>query len=235
MFITYALLDPRKPGVFQHPFGTFDHQPVYIGKGRPDRPSWVKRVLSGCTDEYSGRLVNNWLSCIRDLGFRSVPVVIIKETDEVTAFAVERILTKHFGIVPEGGILYNGRHGGDGGWSLSAETKELLRELNSGKNNPNFGKKASDETLRRRAETWSKKDRSRSPESMSNAWEAMRREYKITTNTGEVHLVKNLTAWCSEHKYPLSALRAALKSNDGIVKSKSRCSRIEGWQIKYLD
>ena len=232
MFITYIVLDPRKPGSFQHPFGNLNFQPAYVGKGRPERPLDIVTFLEGNLEAYSGLLINNWLKGMKNKGYTSLPIVTIYEGDEVTAFATERILTKHFGIKPEGGILYNGRHGGDDGWSMSPETKALLSELNSGPNNPNFGKKWSKERFEKQVKAWKSKDRTRTSESMLNCWEAMRRTYEITTDTGEKITTKDLTKFCKERSLPLSTLR---KSLDAGVISRKRPSCVDGWSIKYLD
>ena len=181
MFITYAILDPRKPGSFPHPFGVFDYQPAYIGKGRPSRPLDIVTFLEGNLQSYSGRLIDSWLSGMRKQGYKSLPTITIYEGDEVTAFATERILTKHFGIKPEGGVLMNARHGGDDGWSMAPETKALLSDLNSGKNNPNFGKKWSEERRKKFLKSWKKRDRTRSPETMKNAWKARSRVFTVAS------------------------------------------------------
>lgn len=235
MFITYVVLDPRKPGVFGHPLGAFDYQPAYVGKGKPDRPLDIISFLEGRTNMYSGKLINNWLKSMRSKGYTSVPIITIYKGDEITAFATERILTKHFGIIPEGGILFNLRHGGDDGWSLTPETKALLSELNSGPNNPNFGKKWAAGQHEKWRTTWDSKDRSRSPESMANCWAAMRKKYKITSREGDVYITENLTKFCGEKNLPLSTLRTALKSDDGIAKGKKRESRADGWHVQYID
>lgn len=235
MFITYVVLDPRKPGKFEHPFGIFDYQPAYVGKGRPERPLGIVSFLNDELSSCSGQIVDNWLLGMKNLGYKELPVITVYKGDEVTAFATERILTKHFGILPEGGILMNARHGGDDGWSMSEETKALLSELNSGKNNPNYGKKWSVERHKKWRSTWAKKDRSRSPESMAKTWSAKNRKYEIISAAGETFIVDDLTAWCTENKHPLSAFRSALKTESGVIISKKRTSRVEGWSIKYLD
>jgi hypothetical protein len=231
MFITYVVLDPRKPGSFSHPFGVFDHQPAYVGKGRPNRPLDIVTFLEGGISSYSGQLINNWLKGMRSKGFTSVPVIAVYEGDELTAFAVERVLTKHFGIKPEGGILFNGRHGGEDGWSLSEDARKNLSVKNIGENNPNFGSTWSDERRKKFLKSWSKKDRTRSPETMKSAWAATQRTYEITTNTGEVLTTTDLTKFCEERSLPLSTLRKAL--NSGVITSKKRPSRVDGWSIKY--
>ena len=233
MFITYVVLDPRKPGSFQHPFGVFEYQPAYVGKGRPERPLDILSFLEGRVKAYSGQLIDNWLNGMKAEGYLSVPVITVYEGDEITAFATERILTKHFGIIPEGGILMNGRHGGDDGWSMSPETKALLSELNSGKNNPNFGRKWSQSQHEKWANTWRSKDRSKRPESMAACWSGMRRKYEIISLSGETFVVDDLTKFCKEQSLPLSSFRKTLDAGGGIV-SRTRPSFVDGWVIRYI-
>lgn len=230
MFVTYVVLDPRKPGNFQSPLASFLFKPVYIGKGKPDRPLDILSFLEGRCDSYSGKRINNWLKGMRNKGFREVPIVTIHEGDEEQAFAKESILTHHFGIIPEGGILYNQRHGGAGGWSLSDDTKTLLSKINSGEGNPNFGKKWSEERHAKQIRAWKSKDRSRSSEQMMKTWIAMRRKYLVTSPIGEVFETDHLTKWCNERGHALSALRASLKHNTPI----SPKSSMYGWSISYL-
>lgn len=233
MFITYVVLDPRKHGTFSCPFASFLCQPVYIGKGKPNRHQGILNVLKGDKDSYSGEMINRWLKGMRKKGFTEVPIIVFEHNDEELAFAMERILTEHFGLKKEGGILYNSRHGGEDGWSISEETKKKLSQINSGSGNPNWGKKWSEERHQKWRETWESKDRSAPRSQMEKAWEANSRQYKITTNEGAEFIVSDLTKFCQDQNYPLSTLRNALK-NGGIVKSSRRKSAVEGWIIRYV-
>lgn len=233
MFITYIVLDPRKPGRFSCPFASFLCQPVYIGKGKPHRYQGILSVLKGDKGGYSGEMFNRWLKGMRKKGFTEVPIIVFEGLDEELAFATERILTEHFGLKKQGGILFNSRHGGEDGWSLSEETRKKLSQINSGSGNPNWGKKWSEERHEKQRATWKSKDRSRTPESMAKAWEATRKTYKITTCEGIEFVVDDLTKFCLENGYPLSTLRKALKT-DGAVKSSKRKSTLEGWTISYV-
>ena len=233
MFITYVVLDPRKPGEFSCPFASFLYQPVYIGKGKPNRHQGILNVLKGDKDDYSGEMINRWLRGMRKKGFTEVPIVVFDHHNEELAFSVERILTEHFGLKKEGGILYNSRHGGEDGWSLSEETKKKLSQINSGSGNPNWGKKWSEERRLKWHQTWESKDRRAPRSQMEKAWEANSRRYKVTTNEGVEFIIDDLTKFCQDHQYPLSTFRKALRA-DGIIKSSKRKSVIEGWSIHYL-
>lgn len=233
MFITYVVLDPRKPGEFSCPFASFLYQPVYIGKGKPNRHQGILNVLKGDKDAYSGEMINRWLKGMRKNGFTEVPIIVFDHQNEELAFAMERILTEHFGLKKEGGILYNSRHGGEDGWSLSEETKKKLSQINSGSGNPNWGKKWSEEQHQKWRQTWESKDRSAPRSQMEKAWEANSRQYKITTADEIEFVVGDLTKFCKDHGYPLSTLRKALRT-DGVIKSSKRKSVIEGWTIRYV-
>lgn len=245
MFVTYIVLDPRHPGVYTSPLCTFLFKPVYIGKGDAYRAEGVNRVLNNeSLNPHAGRRLHNWCTGMRRQGFQNVPILKIEADDEVHAFAMEEVLTHHFGLdVLGNGILLNGRYGGDGGWSMTPETKSLLSLLNKGENNPHYGKKQSAETIAKRAATWASKERRRTPESMANAWAGMRKKYTITTTSGEVFNVDDLTNWCKDKGLSLTTLRGALKTEDGKVVTKPQLRRdgtnyrkpgpMEGWTIKY--
>jgi len=232
MFITYVVLDPRKEEIFSCPFSTFLCKPVYVGKGKPNRHHGIQYFLEGNTNVYAGKMFNRWLIGMRKKGFRELPIIVFEHQDEELAFAMERILTEHFGLKKDGGILYNSRHGGEDGWTLSEETKKKLSQINSGSGNPNWGKKWSEERHEKWKATWASKDRTPSRSQMEKAWEANKRIYKIVTDKGEVLFTEDLTRFCAEAGYPLSTLRNALKG-DGVVKSSKRKSAVEGWKISY--
>ncbi len=234
MFFTYIALDPRKPGNFQSPFCSLTLQPAYVGKGNMDRTNGINRVLNDPKAKpHAGAYLHAWCKKLRREGVREVPIIRLEAEDELHAFAMEEVLTRHFGIKPEGGILLNSRHGGHDGWSVSERTRELLSLLNRGENNPNWGTTWSDERRAKWFATWNSKPRTRSTESMQAAWEKTRRKYVITPVNGEPIRVDDLTNWCAENGHPLSAFRKALKT-DGVVRSGARKkSRVEGWRITY--
>jgi hypothetical protein len=227
MFITYLVLDPRVPDV------EFGHRVVYVGKGREDRPNNIREVLVGRSRGHSGKRFNNWLRKMRTLGYTEVPIIKQPHTSEEAAFAAERELTQRFGLIADGGQLLNGRHGGDGGWSLSEEQRAHLSRINSGSGNSNWGTTWSDERRAKVAATWKSKDRTRSPESMAATWAPTRRRYKITEPSGVEHAVDDLTNWCSQNGHPLSAFRRALKAGGVVASGMRKQSRVNGWKIKY--
>ncbi|WP_407308190.1 NUMOD3 domain-containing DNA-binding protein [Acinetobacter sp.] len=239
MHVTYIALDPRKPGRFTTPFCSLLFQPVYVGKGDKYRARHINDVLKDVDAKpHSGELLHDWCVGMRRLGFTDVPIISLDADDEDHAFDMEGVLTRFIGIKPEGGILFNGRHGGIGGWVMTARTKELLSHLNTGENNPNWGTTWSDERRKKWYATIEEKRKAgtnkRTPESMSKAWEANQKSYLITSPDGAEFVTNNLTIFCQDNNHPLSGFRKALKG-DGVVKSGSKKkSRIEGWAISYL-
>lgn len=232
-YITYIVLDPEQPGRYTSPLCSFLFKPVYIGKGRPRRLETITNFFKedNCK-QHAGKIFHDWLSAKKKNGIESVPVITLDALDEVDAFSKEALLVNHFGLKITGGILMNGRSGGSGGWSVSDYTKKLLSDLNSGENNPRWGKTWAPEQRDKWYAAWNAKPRNRTPESMAKTWEANKREY-IISNGKETFTTDNLTNFCADNKLPLTAFRKALKV-DGIVKSKLRASSVEGWTIKYL-
>ena len=233
-YVTYIVLDEQKPGNFLSPLCSFLFQPVYVGKGLPSRAHNVNQIFRiNNAKPHSGKLFHGWIVGKKNKGATGVPIVILDAFDEAHAFAQEELLTRHFGLKLEGGLLLNARHGGDGGWALSERTKELLSKANTGKNNPNWQVPWTEERRQKWLTTWKSKDRSRSAETMRNTWAATRRSYKIAHDDQEF-IVDDLTNFCLTHKLPLSSFRNALKTADGVVKSKKRKSIVEGWRIQYI-
>jgi hypothetical protein len=233
-FITYVVLDELKPGKFSSPLCSFLFQPVYVGKGIPTRADHVNQVFRiDNAKPHSGKLFHSWIVGKKNKGFDSVPIITLEADDERHAFTQEELLTRHFGLKLEGGLLLNVRQGGNGGWTLSAKTKELIAKANRGANNPNWGVPWTEERRKKWHATWLSKDRSRPAETMQKTWAAVRRSYRITNNS-QVFIVDDLTKFCADNKLPLSSFRKALKTKDGIVKSKKRKSLVEGWTIMYI-
>lgn len=231
----YVYLDPRKPGIFlcssDPKDWTFCFQPIYVGKGTGERYK-ISTKVNLPSYKYRNEVLENKINSIIKSGNEPSVVLLSCET-ETEAFELERKLTDKFGIYPNG-LLCNLKPGGEGGFSLTNETKAKLSELNSGENNPNYGRKWTESQREKWLTSFKSKDRSRSPESMKKTWEGKNRKYLIKDLNGNEIIVEDLTKFCQENSLPLSALRFAL-SNGNIVKSKRRKSRIEGYQIFYID
>lgn len=223
----YIYLDPTKPGKFLSPFVSLSFSPFYVGKG-----TGTRYKLETKTDgKASNGVLRNRIAKIRKI--IEPEILIIPCDSEDAAFALEYILTSHFGIFPNG-HLCNFRQGGKGGFKLTNETKSKLSRINSGENNPNYGRKWTSEQHEKWQTSFKSKDRKRSPESMQKTWDGKNREYLIRDTGGNEVTITDLTKYCKENLLPLSAFRYALK-NGNRVKSKKRISKVEGYEIFYLD
>jgi hypothetical protein len=106
-----------------------DGTPYYIGKGRRNR-AFKKHNVVIPSDRYL--------------------VIVESNLTEIGALAIERRLIRWYGRKDnETGILRNLTDGGEGGsgYIVTKETKEKLSKKNSGKNNPFYGKKHTQETI----------------------------------------------------------------------------------------
>ena len=224
----YIYLDPTKPGKFLSTFVSLSLSPFYVGKG-----TGTRYKLETKTDEKScNDVLRNRINKIRET--IEPEILIIPCESEDAAFALEYILTSHFGVFPTG-LLCNLREGGKGGFRLSNETKSKLSRINSGENNPNYGRKWTPEQREKWLASFKSKDRKRSPESMQKTWDGKNRTYLIRDVDGNESIVNDLTKYCQENSLPLSALRFALKNGNRVTSGKRRKSKVEGYEIFYLD
>lgn len=114
-FYVYALLDPRKQGVFNYEITQFDFEPFYIGKGNGRR---AKRHI----DEAKWNRIKVW-NRFKDAKIKSIlragsiPIIIkIKVfTEEHLSFEYEKLLISHIGRHDlKKGPLVNLTDGGEG-------------------------------------------------------------------------------------------------------------------------
>lgn len=113
-FYVYALLDPRKPGLFQYGRWKFDHEPFYIGKGKGNRANshFILKL-----DEHGGNLHKRRkiLKIIRETS--EPPIICFKRTNlgEKDAHELETKLIALIGRKDmREGILTNLTDGGEG-------------------------------------------------------------------------------------------------------------------------
>lgn len=108
-FYVYALLDPRKPGVYQFGRWKFDHLPFYIGKGHNNRKD---------SHVYDLRARSKKVELIKRLlkaGLRPISTVKRGNLTEGAAFTLERRLIQAIGRQDLGtGPLLNLASGGSG-------------------------------------------------------------------------------------------------------------------------
>ncbi len=128
-----------------------DGTPYYIGKGRGKRiyKSHIRQNRTNLKPKDKSKIIH-----------------LKTNLTEEEAFNHERYMISVFGRKDLGiGILRNMTNGGDGisGYTHTEETKKLLSEKNSGKNNAWYGKNHTEETKSKMKE--SNKSRKRTPHS----------------------------------------------------------------------
>ena len=157
-YYCYVLLDPRRPGKYEYKNFQFEFEPYYVGKGK----GW--RFHRHFTKHESDRDYNNIkfgkIRKIRAAGFdpSKYYVLVIKDTDETSAFNLEKSLISYIGRLDlKTGPLANLTEGGDGtshllpiikgktyeeiyGEEKALKLKEVRRARMLGEKNPMFGK-----------------------------------------------------------------------------------------------
>jgi len=158
-----------------------DKTPYYIGKGTRYR-AFVK--------------AKKYFQPPKD---KSRIIYLKQNLTEEEAFRHEVYMIAIFGRIDLGtGILYNRTAGGDGisGMIHSGETIEKFREINTGKNNPFYGKSHSNETK-------------------SIMSEKTKKLWKLTFSDGRNLIIFGISSWAKENGYDAGALR---KLRSGKVK-----------------
>lgn len=170
-YYVYALLDKSKPGKFIYGDLVLNYEPFYIGKGSKNRLNHTKVLYNNKkTFKY------NKIKSLKNNGFEILSIKIYDNLTECESFSEEKRLISIIGRRDLGiGPLTNLTDGGDGrvniivseetknklrisGKKLADKRKELgtdghtnemvehLREINTGSNNPMFGKHHSEKT-----------------------------------------------------------------------------------------
>lgn len=168
-YYIYVFLDSSKPGKYIYDDIEFQYEPFYIGKGCYDR------IKTSLFDRESPFKVNK----IKKLKRNNIDIISMKIYEnleneyslEVEKETIRKIGRRDLGIGP----LVNQTDGGDGRLNsphsdetkkkisetkklqsisipCSDETKEYLREINTGYKNPFFGKKHSDKVKSEQSE-----------------------------------------------------------------------------------
>lgn len=124
-----------------------DGTPFYVGKGIVRKTLWCERTLD------RRRRSPFWHAVVASAGGFTAEIVTFFD-DEAACFEKERELIALYGRRDFGrGPLVNLTDGGDGrfGWVPSTEERALMRERMLGERNPNWGKRLSAETCRKKS------------------------------------------------------------------------------------
>lgn len=142
MYYVYAYLDPRKPGKYVYGDYEFEYEPFYVGKGKKSR------YLYHLSDNYINPFKINKINKIRKvLGIDPIIIKIRENMKESEAYELESYLIQSIGKIIDGnGSLTNMCNVGDFKIRTSKEFRKKLSDRNKGKNNPNYGKSASEKT-----------------------------------------------------------------------------------------
>ena len=134
-FYTYALLDPRKPGVWvygEQGEYTFNFEPFYGGKGKNKR--WKDHLKKSNLKENNYK--NNKIKKILFEGLELIVVKIKENLIECVSLKYEMNMIKTIGRLDLGtGPLTNNTDGGEGnsGWVPSEETRKKQSDSRKGK------------------------------------------------------------------------------------------------------
>lgn len=153
----------------------------YIGKGNninPKKPLYERMV------NYKKRN-KIWQSILsKNNGLFKAEILYECETEEQCNIKeiefIELYGRKDLGT----GTLANLTNGGDGslGIIITEKTRKLLSERCSGENHPNWGKKLSEETCRKKSESMKKSDKNLKGKKLPEWWKEKIRQTKIGTN-----------------------------------------------------
>lgn len=162
-YYIYVFLDGSKPGKFIYDDIEFEYEPFYVGKGTGDR------IKTSLYDRESPFKVNK-IKKIKKIGGEIISVKLYENLENEESLEMEKYVIKKIGRRDLGlGTLVNQTDGGDGRLTsphsnetklkisntkksqhlhsiITDDFKEYLREINTGSNNPMFGKHHSEKT-----------------------------------------------------------------------------------------
>lgn len=143
-YVVYCYLDPRKPGIFLFGNLKFDYEPIYIGKGKPNRPQRHLTLYKNNTNRFYSKLQS-----IIESGVTPEYKIIKSDLTEEKSFEYEKHFIELIGRIENNGTLTNLTNGGEGqsGFKFSNESKLKRSQKTKGELNPMFGKSHSDNTI----------------------------------------------------------------------------------------
>jgi len=129
-FCVYIFLNPSKPGEYKYDEYKFDFEPIYVGKGRSNRPkNHIYKFKNGRTYFYK-KLIN-----LVGSGYDPLWIIIRNNLTEKEAFDEEIRLIKLIGRKNTGGSLSNLTDGGEGQTGYKHREESKLKTSNSLKSN----------------------------------------------------------------------------------------------------
>ena len=224
-FYTYALLDPRKPGVYEYGEYKFDYEPFYVGKGCNGRCYDHLKELN--LEEHSHK--NHKIKKIMNEGFEVIIVKYKIELLEGVSFELEIDMIKTIGRADLGlGPLTNMTDGGEGvyGRIISEEERNKRSESMRGKNTWTKGVPRTEETKNKISKsckgknTWIK-GKKQSPEQIRKSAESrkgIKQSLKTTQKRSES--MKGITH-SEERKLKNSESHKGIRDSTETKKKKS--------------
>jgi hypothetical protein len=143
-YVVYCYLDPRKPGIFLFDNFKFDYEPIYIGKGKPNRPQRHLTLYKTNNNRFYSKLQS-----IIESGLTPEYKIIKSDLTEEKSFEYEKYFIELIGRIENNGTLTNLTNGGEGmsGFKFTNESKLNRSQNFKGVLNPMFGKSHSEETI----------------------------------------------------------------------------------------
>lgn len=156
-FYVYAYLDTRKPGEYIYGDYKFDYEPFYIGKGSGKRKGMhlmeVNKIINNNIkptnkNNINWHKINKIIKIKKETNANPTIKFIQNNIKESDSFLLEIKCIKTIGRYNlQTGPLVNLTDGGEGMSNPSQETRKKMSINTKGKNNPNYGKKASKEKI----------------------------------------------------------------------------------------
>lgn len=129
-FYVYALLDPRKPGIYEYGPIRFAHEPFYVGKGKGtrDRSHFRLGDLSAESKKIRSPFKRNKIRKILESGQQPITIRIKNNVTEDRAFSYEIRAIELIGRKCDGGPLTNATAGGEGisGYTHADNAKQKI-------------------------------------------------------------------------------------------------------------
>jgi hypothetical protein len=129
-YVVYCYLDPRKPGIFLFGNLKFDYEPIYIGKGKPNRPQRHLTLYKNNTNRFYSKLQS-----IIESGLTPEYKIIKSDLTEEKSFEYEKHFIELIGRIENNGTLTNLTNGGEGmsGFKFSEESIKKMSLSRLGK------------------------------------------------------------------------------------------------------